>query len=157
MGFAVSALLASAMSERPQYGIAICGEGSFLMNPQVLVDAVEHRVRGMIVILDNRRMGAISGLQMAQYGHEHATSDSVAVDYVALCNAVHGVLAQSGGTSVDSLQMALAKAHQFPGLSVVHVRVYYGDNELGGLGAWGQWNVGNWCAEVQREHRRLGI
>ena len=21
----------------------------------------------------------------------------------------------------------------------------------GGLGAWGQWNVGNWCADVQDE------
>jgi 3D-(3,5/4)-trihydroxycyclohexane-1,2-dione acylhydrolase (decyclizing) len=21
--------------------------------------------------------------------------------------------------------------------------------KLGGLGAWGQWNVGNWCEDVQ--------
>jgi hypothetical protein len=25
-----------------------------------------------------------------------------------------------------------------------------GPDELGGLGAWGQWNVGNWCEDVQR-------
>lgn len=37
------------------------------------------------------------------------------------------------------------------GLSVVHVPVYCGPDELGGLGAWGQWNVGNWCEDVQRE------
>jgi 3D-(3,5/4)-trihydroxycyclohexane-1,2-dione acylhydrolase (decyclizing) len=31
----------------------------------------------------------------------------------------------------------------------VHVPVYCGPDERGGLGAWGQWNVGNWCADVQ--------
>ncbi len=68
MGFAPSALLASALADTPRYGIAFCGDGSFMMNPQILIDGVEHGVRGMIVIFDNRRMAAITGLQMAQYG-----------------------------------------------------------------------------------------
>jgi 3D-(3,5/4)-trihydroxycyclohexane-1,2-dione acylhydrolase (decyclizing) len=34
------------------------------------------------------------------------------------------------------------------GLSLVHVPVC-GPNELGCLGAWGEWNVGNWCEDVQ--------
>lgn len=38
MGFAVSALLASAIADRPRYGIAFSGDGSFFMNPQVLLD-----------------------------------------------------------------------------------------------------------------------
>ena len=62
MGFAPSALLASALADKPRYGIAFCGDGSFMMNPQILIDGVEHGVRGMIVIFDNRRMAAISGL-----------------------------------------------------------------------------------------------
>lgn len=157
MGFAVSSLLASAMADTPRYGIALSGEGSFLMNPQILIDAVEHGVRGMIVIFDNRRMAAISGLQQAQYGHDYATNDSVSVDYLALCNAVTGICAVSGGTSREELIDALREAHTHEGLSVVHVPVYCGDNELGGLGAWGQWNVGNWCEDVQEEHRRLGL
>ena len=33
-----------------------------MMNPQVLIDAVAHGVRGMIVVFDNR-MAAISGLR----------------------------------------------------------------------------------------------
>ena len=32
---------------------------------------------------------------------------------------------------------------------MVHVPVYSGPDELGSLGAWGQWNVGNWCEDVQ--------
>ena len=62
MGFAVSALLATAMASRPFYGLALSGDGSFVMNPQVLIDGVEHGATGCILLLDNRRMAAISGL-----------------------------------------------------------------------------------------------
>lgn len=150
MGFAVSALLASAIADRPRYGIAFTGDGSFMMNPQVLVDAVEHGARGMIVIFDNRRMAAITGLQMAQYNREFRTSDSVAVDYVAMACAVEGVRALHGGWSATELQATLREAYRHAGLSVVHVPVYCGPDERGGLGAWGDWNVGNWCGDVQR-------
>jgi 3D-(3,5/4)-trihydroxycyclohexane-1,2-dione acylhydrolase (decyclizing) len=151
MGFATSALLASGIADAPRYSIAFTGDGSFMMNPQVLIDAVEHRVRGMIVIFDNRRMAAITGLQLAQYGREFRTNDSVAVDYVQLASSVKGVRALHGGYSKDELRHALEDAHAHDGLSVVHVPVYAGPDELSGLGAWGQWNVGNWCADVQRE------
>jgi 3D-(3,5/4)-trihydroxycyclohexane-1,2-dione acylhydrolase (decyclizing) len=149
MGFAASALLGSALADKPRYGIAFCGDGSFMMNPQILIDAVQHGVRGMIVIFDNRRMAAISGLQLAQYTQEFRTNDQVDVDYVRLASAVSGILAVNGGNSVDELRAALKKAYAQNGLSVVHVPVYCGPDELGGLGAWGEWNVGNWCEDVQ--------
>ena len=149
MGFAASALLGSALTDKPRYGIAFCGDGSFMMNPQILIDAVEHGVRGMIVIFDNRRMAAITGLQVAQYNHEFRTNDHVTVDYVKLASAVSGVLAIYGGDSADELRKALKKSYAHSGLSVVHVPVYCGSDELGGLGAWGEWNVGNWCEDVQ--------
>jgi 3D-(3,5/4)-trihydroxycyclohexane-1,2-dione acylhydrolase (decyclizing) len=151
MGFAVSALLASAMADKPRYGIAFTGDGSFMMNPQILIDGVEHGVRGTIVIFDNRRMAAITGLQMAQYGAGFRTNDGVAVDYVRLAGAVAGVNAVHGGWTADELKSALKAAHAHDGLSVIHVPVYAGEHELAGLGAWGQWNVGNWCEDVQRE------
>lgn len=149
MGFAPSALLGAALADRPRYAIAFCGDGSFMMNPQILIDAVEHKVRGTIVIFDNRRMAAISGLQLAQYAQEFRTNDTVAVDYVQLARAVAGVLALSGGDSADALRAALKSAHAYAGLAVVHVPVYCGPHELSGLGAWGEWNVGNWVADVQ--------
>ena len=151
MGFAVSALLASAFAKNPRYGIAFSGDGSFTMNPQVLIDAVEHGARGMVVIFDNRRMAAIGALQRAQYGSEFKASDSVAVDYVRLCSAIGGVTAIFGGYNLSALQRALREAYRPDGISVVHVPVYAGDDALGGLGAWGQWNVGNWSESVQRE------
>ena len=107
MGFAASALLASALADTPRYGIAFSGDGSFMMNPQILIDGVEHGVRGMLVIFDNRRMAAITGLQMAQYGEGFRTHDRVAVDYVALASAVAGVKAVHGGYTADDLRKAL--------------------------------------------------
>lgn len=152
MGFAVSALLASGVADRPQYGVAFSGDGSFFMNPQVLVDGVLHGARGTILLLDNRRMAAISGLQEAQYGEAFRTHDTVAVDYVRLASAVPGVKALSGGDTPDALWVALTEASRHEGLSLVHVPVYYGPDPLGGLGAYGVWNVGNWCEDVQASY-----
>jgi 3D-(3,5/4)-trihydroxycyclohexane-1,2-dione acylhydrolase (decyclizing) len=95
-------------------------------------------------------MAAIAGLQVAQYGQEFRTGDRVAVDYVGLASAVNGVHALHGGWAAEELGRALRAAHKYDGLSVVHLPVYSGPDELGGLGAWGEWNVGNWCDNVQR-------
>lgn len=157
MGFAVSALLAAGIADRPRYGIAFSGDGSFFMNPQVLVDGVLHGVRGTILLLDNRRMSAISGLQVAQYGADFRTHDGVPVDYLRLASAVGGVQALEGGDSPESLRAALAAAAAHDGLSLVHVPVYYGPDPLGGLGAYGVWNVGNWCEEVQARYHAQEI
>jgi thiamine pyrophosphate-dependent acetolactate synthase large subunit-like protein len=157
MGFAVSALLSTAVADRPVHAFAFTGDGSFMMNPQILIDGVQHGVRGCIVLFDNRRMAAISSLQKAQYDAEYKTWDSVAVDYVALARSVKGVEAFDGGGSVEGLRDALERAYSCHGLSLVHVPVYNGDDEMGGLGVYGAWNVGNWCADVQREHHRMGL
>ncbi len=149
MGFAASALLASAIAEEPRYCVALSGDGSFLMNPQILVDGIAHGARGVVVVLDNRRMAAISSLQIDQYGQDFATNDSVAVDFVALAGAVRGVNAIFGGFDGPALEAALSKAHDYEGLSLIHVPVYWGSDPRGGMGAYGRWNVGDWCEDVQ--------
>lgn len=157
MGFSVSALLATAMAVRPFYGLALSGDGSFVMNPQILIDGVEHGATGCILLLDNRRMGAIAGLQTAQYNAVHATGDSVEVDYMAWAEAVKGVKAFEGGTSTDSLTDALTRAKRHNGLSLVYLRVYSGDHPLGGMGVFGRWNVGSWCEETQELRHSIGL
>jgi len=149
MGFAVSGILASALVDHPRYPVAFSGDGSFMMNPAVLIDGIEHGLKGMIVIFDNRRMAAISGLQKAQYGHEFKTKDSVIVDYVSLVSSISGVKGFDGSGKIENLKSILRKAYSYEGLSVVHVPVYGGPDEWGGMGAYGAWNVGNWCEEVQ--------
>lgn len=157
MGFGVSAILANALAPHPRYAVAFTGDGSFMMSPQVLIDAVQHRAKGMIVIFDNRRMAAISGLQDAQYKADYRTSDTVEVDYVGLASAVKGVFACPGGTTQAELKSALTRAKAHDGLSVVHVPVYHGNDPRGGMGAYGRWNVGNWCDDVQRDYARATI
>jgi len=157
MGFAVSALLATGLASQPFYGLALSGDGSFSMNPQILIDGVAHGARGCIVLLDNRRMGAISGLQEAQYGAAHATNDRVAVDYVAWARAVKGVAAFDGGRSLESLTAALEAAYAHHGLSLIHVPVYYGPDPLGGMGVFGRWNVGSWVDATQALRHEIGL
>ncbi|MHB1122775.1 MAG: thiamine pyrophosphate-dependent enzyme [Ramlibacter sp.] len=157
MGFATCALIASGLAGKPRYGVAFTGDGSFMMNPQALISAVEHGARGMIVIFDNRRMAAISGLQHAQYGADFRTNDGVAVDYVRLASSVAGVKAVWGGDTASSLETALREAHAHDGVSVVHVPVYAGTAPEGSLGAYGSWNVGNWCEDVQRRYQGMAI
>jgi 3D-(3,5/4)-trihydroxycyclohexane-1,2-dione acylhydrolase (decyclizing) len=157
MGFAASALMATAMAQQKFYALAFVGDGSFVMNPQILLDAVEHGARGCVLLLDNGRMGAITGLQYAQFGAEFATGDSVDVDYVAWARAVKGVQGLDGGRSIPELMAALERARAYAGLTLIRVPVYFGDHELGGMGVFGRWNVGNWCVDVQAMRHRIGL
>ena len=152
MGFAVSALLSQALANEGRYGIALTGDGSFMMNPQILIDGIQHRVHGTILLLDNRRMAAISQLQEAQYGCAYRTNDFVEVDYVKMAQSIKGIRAFWGGTTLEDLKKVLVEAYVHPGLSLIHVPVYHGPNPLGGMGAYGSWNVGNWCEEVQQKY-----
>jgi 3D-(3,5/4)-trihydroxycyclohexane-1,2-dione acylhydrolase (decyclizing) len=157
MGFAVSALLATGVASKSFYGLALTGDGSFTMNPQILIDGVEHGARGCILMLDNGRMGAINGLQEAQYEAGFATWNSIRVDYLAWARSLPNLLALDGGGSPESLLTALEQAGKHAGLSFIHVPVYYGSDPLGGMGVYGRWNVGNWCDEVQTLRHEIGI
>ena len=157
MGFAASALLATAVSERAFYGLAFSGDGSFTMCPQILIGGVEHGAKGCILLFDNRRMGAITGLQYAQFGKEYATGDAVKVDYVNWAASIEGVVAFHGGRSPESLREALDQAKEHHGISLIHVPVYFGEDELGGMGVFGRWNVGNWCEATQKMRHEIGL
>lgn len=157
MGFAVSSALAFALAGGKDYPVAFTGDGSFMMNPQILIDAVEHGLRGMIVLFDNRRMGAITSLQYGQYDVEFKTDDTVAVDYVQMAESVKGVKGFYGGNTPEEFEKALNRAYAYDGLSVIHVPVYYGREEFGGLGTFGDWNVGNWCERVQKMKHTIGF
>ncbi|HEY9054658.1 MAG TPA: thiamine pyrophosphate-dependent enzyme [Rectinemataceae bacterium] len=157
MGLAASGLLCTAIADKPVYTFAFSGDGSFTMNPQIIFDGVEHGAKGCIIIFDNRSMGAIAGLQKAQYGHEYRTRDSLDIDYAALAGSVRGVKSLRGGYDAASFRKALDEAYDYDGLSVISLPVYMGDDELGGLGVYGSWNVGSWCDEVQKEHHRIGL
>ena len=157
MGFAVSALLATGTASKPFYAMALTGDGSFTMNPQILIDGAEYGAHGCILLLDNGRMGAITGLQEAQYGAGFATWNSLQVDYLVWAMAVPGLLALEGGRMPEDLRAALERAGKHPGLTLIHVPVYFGPDPLGGMGVYGRWNVGNWSEDVQRLRHKIGL
>jgi 3D-(3,5/4)-trihydroxycyclohexane-1,2-dione acylhydrolase (decyclizing) len=157
MGFAVSALLATGVASKKFFGLALTGDGSFTMNPQILIDGAEYGAHGSILLLDNGRMGAITGLQNDQYGEGFATWNTIHIDYLGWARSIPGVLALDGGDSTKSLIDALDKASKHPGLSLIHVPVYFGPDPLGGMGVYGRWNVGNWCDDVQALRHKIGL
>ncbi len=157
MGFGASALLATALSSDAPYSLSVVGDGSFLMNPQSLVDGVVHGARGAVVVLDNRRMGAISGLQEAQYGKAYGTFDDAVIDYVGLASSIEGVQAVSGAGGAEQIVEALDRVFEHGGVGLVHVPVYYGDDPQGSIEAFGRWNVGNWVAETQALRHRTSL
>ena len=67
-----------------------------------------------------------------------------------MANAFTGVRGFFGGFTFQALEAALEEAHNHKGLSVVHVPVYWGDDPLRDMGAYGRWNVGPWCEDVER-------
>ena len=157
MGFAVSAILACSLAGGNDYPIAFTGDGSFMMNPQILIDAASRKLKGMIVLFDNRRMAAISSLQIAQYGCDYKTDDQVVVEYSDLASSVCGVKGFKTDNTAKGLRETLQKAFEYEGLSLVHVPVYFGDDELGSLGSFGSWNVGSWCKDVQERKHQIGL
>jgi 3D-(3,5/4)-trihydroxycyclohexane-1,2-dione acylhydrolase (decyclizing) len=102
-------------------------------------------------------MGAITGLQYDQYGQGFATWNTVQVDYLAWAGGLPGVLALDGGGTPAALADALEQAGQHPGLSLIHVPVYFGPDPLGGMGVYGRWNVGPWCDDVQSLRHQIGL
>jgi hypothetical protein len=62
----------------------------------------------------NGRMGAISGLQSAQYRAEFATWNSLKVDYLSWGRGVPRLLALDGGRTPETLRSTLAQAGRIP-------------------------------------------
>ena len=64
-----------------------------------------------------------------------------------------------GTPAPDTLEVrtALEEARAYNGLSLIHVPVYCGADPLGGMGAHGSWNVGNWVGDVQARYIEQNI
>lgn len=151
MGFGISAAFALGLVPDGRYPTAIIGDGSFLMQAQAIRDMVKHGSNCTVVVLDNQAMGAITALQRAQRYEEFATLDAPSVppvDFSMLAESM-GCAAFRPEASADSLADCLERAHKHPGPAVVDVKVYFGPHPQGSLAAFGRWNVGPWCEEVE--------
>jgi 3D-(3,5/4)-trihydroxycyclohexane-1,2-dione acylhydrolase (decyclizing) len=94
---------------------------------------------------------------MAQYGQEFATQHKNPVDYLQWGQSISGLLTLDGGNQPEELLNALDRVYTHPGLSLIHLPVYYGPDPLGGLGVFGRWNVGNWVQSTQTLRHKIGL
>ena len=108
-------------------------------------------------------MSFITGVGLTSYGKHEGLSSldlmskaaELAVADAGLKRAeIDGILC---GYSTVSLVDALNYAREYKGLSLIHIPVYYGPHELGGMGVFGRWNVGNWSADVQALRHKIGL
>lgn len=55
-----------------------------------------------------------------------------------------------GGTTVAELEHALKTAFAHEGLSLVHVPVFWSEDERAGMGSYGRWNAGPRVEKVEK-------
>lgn len=151
MGFAVSAAFALGLIPDGKYPTAVVGDGSFLMQAQVIRDMVKHGSNCTVVVLDNQAMGAIAALQWAQGYPAFATADPAElppVNFRQLAESM-GCAGFAPEASVGSLVDALRRAREHRGPAVVDLKVAMSRDQHAALEAFGRWNVGPWAPEVE--------
>ena len=75
----------------------------------------------------------------------------------AWAREVSGVATAGPIETTSALVEALESAYQGGGLTLIYVPVYFGPDELAGLGAFGRWNVGNWAEATQALRHEIGL
>ena len=125
MGFSVPGAIAAKLVCPKQNVIAMCGDGSFLMNVQEIETAVRLDMPIIIVVWCDNEFGLISLKQQDEFGKK-AFTEFQNPDFVKL--------AQSFGAngyhvkSVDEYQVALQEATKSKSTAIIAVDVDYSDN-----------------------------
>lgn len=141
MGFGVCGVLGAKLAAPDRPCVAVCGDGGFMMRPDVLCTAVEYDIPAVWVIWNNFAYGGIRDIQLGMLAkREIATSfvrekdgRLVNPDFVALARAcgADGIRVERPGDLAGALEHALRAAAPF----VLDVHV---DRDIRppGVGTW---------------------
>ena len=89
MGFGLPAAIGAQYGDRNARVVCISGDGSFLMNCQELVTAVEQELPVLTIIMNNRGLGMISQLQDAFYDKRYQVCEfKKEVDFALLAESM---------------------------------------------------------------------
>jgi len=92
MGFGLPAAIGAWFADPETSVVNITGDGSFMMNMQEFIVAVEHDVPLTVIIINDYRLGMIRELQDAKYGQRHIAHDfNRDVDFSLLAQGMGGV------------------------------------------------------------------
>ncbi|MFP4283140.1 MAG: acetolactate synthase large subunit [Opitutales bacterium] len=129
MGFGVPAAIGAALASPGRTAVCISGDGSFLMNNQELITAVEEGAKVKIVLMNNQSLGLVHQQQTLFFGKRLMASEFR-----------HGpdfcMMARSMGVPAIDLadtphpRAALAAALAAPGPALIHAPVDVRDHVL---------------------------
>lgn len=141
MGFGVCGVLGAKLAAPDRPCVAVCGDGGFMMRPDVLCTAVEYDIPAVWLIWNNYAYGAIRDIQtgllakreIATSFVREATGQLYNPDFVALARAcgVDGIRVERPGDLAGALEHAIRAARPF----VLDVRVDR-DVKPPGVGTW---------------------
>jgi acetolactate synthase-1/2/3 large subunit len=123
MGFGVCGVLGAKLAAPDRPCVAVCGDGGFMMRPDVLCTAVEYDIPAVWVIWNNFAYGAIRDIQMGMFAkREIATSfvrekdgGLVNPDFAALARAcgVDGITVERPSDLAGALEHAIGAGTPF--------------------------------------------
>jgi len=108
MGFGLPAAIGAWFADPKKKVINITGDGSFFMNIQELIVAVEHSIPLVVLIVNDQRLGMIRELQEAKYGSRYIAHEFPKTDFVAVAEAFGAKGYHL--TSLQQIQPTLKKA-----------------------------------------------
>jgi len=109
MGFGLPAAIGAWFADQETSVVNITGDGSFMMNMQEFIVAVEHQIPLTVIIINDFRLSMIRELQDSKYGQRHIAHDfNRDVDFSLLAQGMGGV----GRTvfKLDDIKPALEEA-----------------------------------------------
>ncbi len=122
MGFGVPAALGAALSHPEQAVVCITGDGSFLMNNQEIITAVEEGADLKIVLFNNQSLGLVHQQQSLFYGKRYMASRfQHNPDYVMMAESM-GMRAIDLKDAADP-DALLAEAFSTPGPVLIHAPI----------------------------------
>jgi acetolactate synthase-1/2/3 large subunit len=141
MGFGVAGVLGAKLAAPDRPCVAVCGDGGFMMRPDVLCTAVEYDIPAVWLIWNNFAYGAIRDIQTGllakreiatSFVHDR-TGELYNPDFVALARAcgVNGIRVERPGDLEGAIEHAIQARTPF----VLDVHV---DRDLKppGIGTW---------------------
>lgn len=141
MGFGVCGVLGAKLAAPDRPCVSVCGDGGFMMRPDVLCTAVEYDIPAVWLIWNNYTYGAIRDLQTGLFGDreiatsfvQQSTGKFYNPDFVALARAcgVEGIRVEKPADLSGAIEHAI-KANA-PFVLDVHVDR---DIKPPGIGTW---------------------
>ncbi len=127
MGFGLPAAIGAKLARPQDTVLAVCGDGSFMMNVQELATIKRFRLPVKIVIIDNQRLGMVKQWQQLFFSERYSETDlSDNPDFVALAAAF--AIPGHSISRKEEVESALDAMFTWPGPYLLHVRIDEKDN-----------------------------